>query len=618
MGCLSIGAVVRCSVGTVLLLLSSLLAAGCSRSFGPSSEDAAARTDGGDSARPTTPDFPDGANTRQDSGEAQAPPAFDAGPRAIDTGIVSDANEETECARDRDCPATDPCYRTYCGSSGQCLSALLPDGTSCISTTQNPRICIDGLCQESRCGDGYVQTGVELCDPLNDPSCKEDCTPAACGDGVIEAPVENCEPDTATGPCNDACRISDDPEWLVQLPPDERGGVLAAPLLLDSTESPIVIFVEGGMGPAGPWALTQVYKYDASGQPTWSWGDVPNLGVARSATVDVYDNIIIAGGLFRFNMGAWLAKLDNNGVPQWLTTIDDPSRMFVGVASDDQANIVAMSGPNASSFAYPWDIVDPRLELFDSDGTHHPTEQNTISGAYVNGEALSSGVFGGATRYLMAGVTQNDALIEPHLVLLNSDLSEVWDAPVTYSSPSQASGFLRALPTNDGDIIALGASGPEDNEFSLFSSFWLERFSPEGTTRWTEAKPLRSGTVFFFGNATSNTSRWASGSLHVPMAVDSEGNIFLVLQDAETIDDGPIMVIDKYGPDGSLKWERPIFFDSGYTEDPTIVGDRPLGLAVDSQGAIYVLSTRFRLPSSESSETITNAGLWLHKWQQPE
>jgi hypothetical protein len=67
-----------------------------------------------------------------------------------------------------------------------------------------------------------------------------------------------------------------------------------------------------------------------------------------------------------------------------------------------------------------------------------------------------------------------------------------------------------------------------------------------------------------------------------------------------------------------------LVFDIGYSVIYSRARDLveyPLGLAVDGEGTIYVLSTllaiaQMMMPGAASIATMT--GLWLHKWQQPE
>ncbi len=415
--------------------------------------------------------------------------------------------------------------------------------------------------------------------------------------------------------CNDALPVSDKPEWMVELipfDPDRPRPWLTYPLLImDGAGNPIVIFSVGDLVPPGiDEVSTEVHKFDPNGQSVWSWTASDPFGT-WSATVDKNDNIIIGGT--DANGGPGLVKLDCSGRQRWSTTIDDPSDGFMDLATDDQADILGMLNNDTGSSSYFWCASDPRFERFDADGTHRASEQITMTGACLNEEALSFGAIGGVGRYLVAGATLNGDPRQPYMVLLDSDLAEVWDAPLTYGSGEPVVGFVQALPIAGGDIIAVGASrvGDEDEY-----TFWLQRFGPDGTPRWSEMKPIRGDTSFLYrGYLGTRIPRF-------PMAVDSQGNVYLALQDAEPIERRTHMLIDKYGPDGSLSWERPLSFDSGTTTDR----EYAVGVAVDDNGAIYVLRTRLlvmgpRVPMAGMSGGRPFGwwfGLWLHKLQPPE
>jgi cysteine-rich repeat protein len=61
-------------------------------------------------------------------------------------------------------------------------------------------------CTAARCGDGFVQTGVEECDDGNGvqtDACLNNCAAAKCGDSVVRTGVEECDDGNASN--NDAC-----------------------------------------------------------------------------------------------------------------------------------------------------------------------------------------------------------------------------------------------------------------------------------------------------------------------------------------------------------------------------------------------------------------------------
>lgn len=68
--------------------------------------------------------------------------------------------------------------------------AELDDGTSCGEA----RFCIDGTCNDNRCGDGFV-AGDEECDDGNVievDDCTDQCRQARCGDGIVSL-TEECD-----------------------------------------------------------------------------------------------------------------------------------------------------------------------------------------------------------------------------------------------------------------------------------------------------------------------------------------------------------------------------------------------------------------------------------------
>lgn len=63
------------------------------------------------------------------------------------------------------------------------------------ANTVNTDECLNS-CQESWCGDGFVEAGVEQCDDgnnVNTDGCLNDCTISVCGDGVRQTSGDNVE-----------------------------------------------------------------------------------------------------------------------------------------------------------------------------------------------------------------------------------------------------------------------------------------------------------------------------------------------------------------------------------------------------------------------------------------
>jgi hypothetical protein len=534
-----------------------------------------------------------------------------------------------ECLDDQDCPSDDPCQPSYCTFSGKCLSVLLPDGAACGSAETGPGICLDSWCRPSRCGDGfvdmnagetcedgntdttdscvncrkaicgdgYIHSGIESCDPVVDRFCTADCTPIVCGDGVIDTPIENCEPSLTTEPCNDVCRISDVPRWASKV--GVIGGSSSYPILLvTSTDLPIVVYTEVELGSFV--TTTRANQFDPSGDLNWQWeSNTEDKLVAYNATIDANDQTVIVGATL-MQPNPFISKLDPDGELLWTTIINELNLLFVAAAVNQQSEIVAVLAPNPTAFPVLTLVVEPTLEFLDADGHYDPTRHVSISGQFTGDGSLTSGVVGDVNRLLSAGAIFGESQVETLLMLLNSNGAEVWDTPVSYGRESMNIGFLQAQTTPDGDIIALGTDAPAKPTDAML---WLERFSPEGSSRWSETKPVRAGIAPIVTGFVNTT-------IGLPMSVDAEGNIYLGLVEIDEAAGMNVVLIDKYGPNGVPVWERPIRFDSGFIEIPS-------GLQVDSSGSIYLVTTRVLLPAPYSS-AVPTSDIWLYRWEQPD
>lgn len=125
-----------------------------------------------------------------------------------------------------------------------CGNGVTETGEACDdANTVNTDACVN--CQAARCGDGFVQTGVETCDlgaansDAPNATCRTNCMPARCGDGILDtARGEQCDDGNTTPAdgCSATCQF--------ELPPTAeliggRGSVLTDCALEFAMDRPI-------------------------------------------------------------------------------------------------------------------------------------------------------------------------------------------------------------------------------------------------------------------------------------------------------------------------------------------------------------------------------------------
>jgi cysteine-rich repeat protein len=141
--------------------------------------------------------------------------AIDAQP--ADVAMPIDANPDVSDATMTDLAMDlgDPCENNQLDASetgvdcgGNCLPCEA--GSGCVIAEDcDSRVCADGVCQISLCGDGVIN-GVESCDDANDVNsddCTITCDLATCGDGIVHAGLEQCDDgnDIDTDDCRNNC-----------------------------------------------------------------------------------------------------------------------------------------------------------------------------------------------------------------------------------------------------------------------------------------------------------------------------------------------------------------------------------------------------------------------------
>jgi len=580
---------------------------------------------------------------------------YDAGWRFDATRIGDGADSiPIVCKENSECRSFNKCEIPVCTSSGICTYLPVEDGMPCYDAVGN-QICLDGTCQYSSCGDGYLDTNAgeicddgnysngddcvncneatcgdgflhqddEECEPDLDGYCKDDCTLGSCGDGIVTSPAENCEPSIDGSACNDVCRLSDELEWKIEISSEAFSTnvlEMGIALLLDSAGQPIVVSADSYQDDDNiSRDIIIVTKYDSDGEQLWQWAsneedsplipsqdnnDSIRVVQSRGASIDSNDQVILSGMIVTEELSEmqlpWLVEIDSDGQLIWSTTLDQDEHTFSSVAIDDQSNIMVLMSSTSEMGYTPWDVKDPSIELFNPDGTYRADDSVAITGYFTYRAALSSGTVGDSSLFMLSGLRENDSSFAAFMALLDSNGEMVWDSPIYYADETENIGFLRALAASDGDIVVLGKTGMGTAVSAFPYGFWFERYGPDKTRRYEDKKEIR----IYPETAQQIMISPSVSSLFLPMAVDGDNNVFFTYSLLEQIPGRASITIDKYDSDGEPVWERPLLYDSG-AEDV----HSPLDIAVSDQGSIYVLDLLF---------SVDTASLSLLVWRDPD
>ncbi len=134
-------------------------------------------------------------------------------------GVNACVEPGTSCVDQRDggfFPAADGNVCARGGAAGvcrggaciRCGDGVIEEGETCDDGNLDSDDACPINCLEARCGDGFVQVGVEECDDGNtteEDACLTTCARNVCGDGFVDAAVEEC--DDQNGNENDGCSL---------------------------------------------------------------------------------------------------------------------------------------------------------------------------------------------------------------------------------------------------------------------------------------------------------------------------------------------------------------------------------------------------------------------------
>lgn len=239
-----------------------------------------------------------------------------------------------------------------CPGPAVCGDGEVADGEECDDGAANAD---DGACTSecklASCGDGVVQTSVEICDDgVNDGAyggCEEGCGALApyCGDGMTNGPEACDDGDEVDGDgCNADCRQSGAEVWTKKYSGRDAGDARAHGVAVDLDGNVIVVGEEFVVGQgANIWMA----KYTSEGEQLWTQtrsGNGTFADVARGVAVDSAGDYIVVGELSvqGEDGNLWVVKMDPSGEEIWSDVYNGPSNLGDsgnGVAIDSDDNI---------------------------------------------------------------------------------------------------------------------------------------------------------------------------------------------------------------------------------------------------------------------------------------
>lgn len=307
-------------------------------------------------------------------------------------------------------------------------------------------------------------------------------------------------------------------------------------------------------------------------------GDMGLEDIGQGIAVDSADNIIVVGYVSDEpgNPDIWIRKYAPDGTTLWTTT-KDPSVGFddrayaVAVDSADDIFVVGDVGGDMST-------SDIYLAKLDPDGGElwSTAIDGPSGGADVGlGVAVDGSDNVVLTGYVRVGTADNDIFVAKY----DGNGTQLWTDQVGGPDNLDDRGEAVAIDADDNVVVA----GHIANE-GFNDDVWFRKYDASGTELWTvqHDSPMHGSEEAFAVAIVSDGSIAVAGTK--PLTATNQ-NAWL----------------GRYDGDGNLIWTR----DYGA---PSILHDRALGVAIDSQDAFVVVGYK----GTGQNDT----DIWIRKWDE--
>lgn len=395
------------------------------------------------------------------------------------------------------------------------------------------------------CGDDVTQIDAGIIDGGQvDGGPDAGLPPASCGDGQVDPP-EECDNgsanDDSVGPCSTLCRPAVYWTRTWGAPDHEQ---LATGVATDSDDNIVVV---GFAGVDGQSSNAFVRKYSPAGDDLWTRtynDDVDGIDQALAVAVDLFGSIVVVG--YHTELGPiytwWMRKYDPAGVELWSRTGSDAPAIPNGegdaraVAIDSFGNIVVVGADNPTP-----STNETLIRKHDIDGAVMWTRTYLGPGA-INSGATDVAVDSATGRVVAVGYDQDAGGNYSGWVReYDADGAESWSATILGGSTEWATG------------VAINEQG----QALVSSSTGLRLYSLVGDLMWSVATPSYAKPD---GVAVDGPNSYLCGRANIAGAYDD-------------------IWVAKYGPTGSLIWERG-------EDGPASYIDQASAVAVDHGGRV--------------------------------